>query len=173
MKSLRLLGYIGVSVVVISTLTGSFYKSPSEDPVAAAVGIGFLCLAASMAVFFWRRPGSVGALVLLWCAALTLVGVQMSGGFHGPGMIAYPLLLLWMALPSVAGPAAIAGLCVGLCEVLSFLIRSGGGLSGVVSRLLPSLAVLVPLTVFGIVAEWLTERESVLGGARRGLPEGP
>ncbi len=167
MRFLRTAGYSMLVAVFLVLASGRFLN---RGPDASAypwilAGTGVVLLAAAGAVLVHSRTGDAGRRVLLYgiCAGM-IAGVQLTGGYQSFLYFTYMVFLMWVSMSSSGGSATEFGLVIGFTEFIALLnssIWTGDG--SVITRLLPLLlpalrSLLVPF-IFGLVSEWLSERE--------------
>lgn len=147
--------------------SGRFLYTPSaEDMFPTLFAAGLLFVSAAAAVFTQRNPQrSTDRIPVFWICTGVLVSVQMTGGGESILYSAYFLFLMWVSLPSIGGGAFEFGILIGFIEAFALLnstLWSGNGsfLPRLLPLLLPSLkSLLIPFS-FGLVADWLSERET-------------
>lgn len=142
-------------------------RPESQAPGPARMAGALALMAVSAAAAFASSKGAARA-GLSGSAAITavvLVSVQLAGGAGGVLFPAYFLLLLWMGLPRVRGPALETGLLLGFTEAASEVFTGGGGLGSLSERALPALRALLGIPLFAYLCEVLLEKP-VTGSAR-------
>jgi len=154
-------------VLVLVLASGSLlqFRASGPTPVILLSGAGFLLLSAALSMLVQRRKADSGNRIpLYWICIGLVISVQLTGGQNSFFYSVYLLFLLWVSLPSVAGTATEFGLIIGLIESFSILNSSiWAGDDSFISRLIPLLlpalkALLVPF-IFGLLSDWLLERE--------------
>lgn len=154
------------ALYVVSHLTFAVlavgYPASGTLPGTAA---GAVLLAATL-LFAWHlhvrdstpRPGLV-----LCVAAAASLSVRLLGGAFTPAVAVYPLLFIWMRMPTIEGPLYHAGIIVSVTGLLGHL-SPGWGTPFALLNLLPGglAAFAAPfLSMFG--ADLLLERHSRSG----------
>lgn len=119
MKTLTLLLYIVVLVMVIILFSGLLLPSPdSTDKFGVFVGaVLLLIFAAALPLFFWKEEHHPERIYIYLSCIMLLSAVQITGG--GIKSILFPvyfLFLMWVSLPSVKGPTVALGLGIGIIE---------------------------------------------------------
>jgi len=138
---------------------------------ATATGAVLLCATLLFAWHLHVRDSTPRSGVVLCVAAAASLSVRLLGGAFTPAVAVYPLLFLWMRMPTIEGPLYHAGIMVSVTELLGHL-SPGWGTPFAMLNLLPGglAAFAAPfLSMFG--ADLLLERHSRQGiqrpGARR------
>lgn len=165
MRTIRVLGFFAAIVVLASIAAGAFYNDPGTNSVASWIGYAIILLSASSILFFRKRTSQISLLHVSWVAIAVTAGVQLNGGYYGSAVIIYPLLLTWIAIPSVNGSSAITGFIVGVLEVVSLILRSGSGFEIFAADPVPLIKIPVILSGFGALVEWLLEKEFSVPGS--------
>lgn len=153
---------------VVSHLTFAIlavgYPGTGTLPGTAA---GAVLLVATL-FFAWHlhvRDSTPRSGVVLCVAAAASLSVRLLGGAFTPAVAVYPLLFLWMRMPTIEGPLYHAGILVSVTELLGHL-SPGWGTPYALLNLLPGglAAFAAPfLSMFG--ADLLLEHH-----ARPGVP---
>lgn len=179
MRVLRTAGYSAIVALFLVLASGRFLHTAAGPPgyAGSTLGSGLLLLSAALAVTVHRTwPGS-WARALVYCICVLLVlSVQLTGGYGG---FLYPsllLFLLWTSLPSIEGSATEMGLVIGFTQALALLnatVWSGQGsyVTRILPLLLPALRSLLVPFVFGLAADWLSEREFPQGTSAGPAPQ--
>jgi len=193
LRTLRTAGSFAIVALFLVLASGRLLHTEAGPPgyVGSTLGPGLLLLSAALAVAIQRnRPGSWARAINYCICVLLVLSVQLTGGFGG---FLYPSLLLflmWLSLPSIEGSATEMGLVIGFTQALALLnstIWSGQGtfVTRILPLLLPALRSLLVPFIFGLTADWLSEKEfpgEAVAGRRvekvgrephRGLPSSP
>ncbi len=130
---------------------------------------GAVLLAATL-LFAWHlhvrdstpRPG-----VVLCVVAAASLSVRLLGGAFTPAIAVYPLLFLWMRMPTIEGPLYHAGILVSVTELLGHLSPGWGTPFSLLNLLPGALAAFTApfLSMFG--ADLLLERHARPGVQRQ------
>lgn len=167
MRILRITGYTVLLVLFLVLASGRFRSigSYTDDPALLLLGTGLLLFSAALAQLTQKRIIQLqGRIVLYWICAGLLAGVQLTGSSQSIYYSVYLLFLMWISLPSNGGSATELGLVIGFTEAFSLLnasIWAGGEplISRLIPLLLPALKALLVPFLFGLVSDWLSERE--------------
>lgn len=163
---LRILSYL-----TFATLAAGYPRPGTLSGVTAGALImaGTVLLAAHLYV---RDSTPRGGTPLVTAAAAALA-VRLLGGPFTPAVAVYPILFLWMKVPSIEGPIYQAGLLVSLAELFGHL-SPGWGSAVVLINLLPGGLAAFSAPFLGMLgADLLMERRSPHGPSGTGAPGVP
>ena len=168
MRIIRIAGFSVLVAVVLIIASGRLLHSSSSegDLTFILIAAGIFLLSAALAVTTQKKSRkSSNRLVIYWICAGIMISVQLTGGSSGLFYSGYLLFLMWVSLPSTEAEATELGLLIGFVEAFALLnasIWSGEGslLTKIIPLLLPALKALLVPFVFGLVADWLAERET-------------
>ena len=173
MRILRIAGFSVLVAVVLVLASGRLLHSSSSegDLTFALIAAGIFLLSAALAVTTQkksRKPSD--RFVIYWVCAGIMISVHLTGGGSSFFYSGYLLFLMWVSLPSTGAEATELGLLIGFVEAFALLnasIWSGEGslLTKLIPLLLPALKALLVPFLFGLVADWLAEREIFLNKA--------
>lgn len=158
-----------VAVILIIASGRLLHSSSSEGDLSfVLIAAGIFLVSAALAVTTQkksRKPSD--RLIIYWVCAGIMISVQLTGGSSSLFYSGYLLFLMWVSLPSTGSEATELGLLIGSVEALALLnvsIWSGEGalLTKLIPLLLPALKALLVPFLFGLVADWLAERELFL-----------
>ncbi len=182
LRILRIAGYTALMALFLVLASGRFRSTdtPLHDPVILLLGTALLLFSASLAMLVQKKvTGTDKRIILYWICAGLIVSVQLTGGSGSIFYSAYLLFLMWVSLPAIAGGATELGLVIGFTEAFSLLNASlwvGGNsfISRLMPLLLPALKELLIPFVFGLISDWLMEKEffSEPGFAARRVQKG-
>lgn len=168
MSTLRTAGYSLLLALFLVLASGRLlYGESGGGPghTRILLGAGFLLLSAALAIPVHRKLASSYGKLLTYaiCAGLVL-GVQLTGGPGSVLYFSYMVFLMWASLPSIEGSATELGLVIGLTGALAILNSSlwaenGSFITRLIPLLLPALRALLVPFLFGLAADWLSERE--------------
>ena len=173
LRTLRIAGFSVLMAVVLIIASGRLLHSRSSEGDLAFVLIaaGIFLLSAALAVNTQKKSRkSSNRLIIYWVCAGIMISVQLTGGSSSLFYFGYLLFLMWVSLPSTGAEATELGLLIGFVEAFALLnasIWSGEGalLTKLIPLLLPALKALLVPFLFGLVADWLAERELFLNEA--------
>ncbi len=167
---MRIAGFsVLVAVILIIASGRLLHSSSSEGDLSfVLIAAGIFLVSAALAVTTQkksRKPSD--RLIIYWVCAGIMISVQLTGGSSSLFYSGYLLFLMWVSLPSTGSEATELGLLIGSVEALALLnvsIWSGEGalLTKLIPLLLPALKALLVPFLFGLVADWLAERELFL-----------
>lgn len=168
MRIIRIAGFSVLVAVVLIIASGRLLHSSSSegDLTFILIAAGIFLLSAALAVTTQKKSRkSSNRLVIYWICAGIMISVQLTGGSSSLFYSGYLLFLMWVSLPSTEAEATELGLLIGFAEAFALLnasIWSGEGslLTKIIPLLLPALKALLVPFVFGLVADWLAERET-------------
>jgi diguanylate cyclase (GGDEF)-like protein len=162
LRPLRVSAYLAAVICVLILLSGAA-RDAGSGPLPVLVAAGLLSASVVLALLLSRTSRAGDRLAAVWLSILVVAGVQILGGAGGPAFPVYFLLLTWMAMPGIRGPAMETGFGIGVVEALSMLVGGSGLLRGsfeaeaLMENLLPALGAFLPPALFGAAAEWMVE----------------
>ncbi len=170
LRILRIAGFSVLVAVVLILASGRLLHSSSSegDLTFVLIAAGIFLLSAALAVTTQNKSRkSSDRLIIYWVSAGIMISVQLTGGSSSLLYSGYLLFLMWVSLPSTGAEATELGLLIGFVEAFALLnasIWSGEGalLTNLIPLLLPALKALLVPFLFGLVADWLAERELFL-----------
>ncbi|MFO8184394.1 MAG: diguanylate cyclase [Candidatus Aegiribacteria sp.] len=174
MRTLRTAGYSLLIALFLFLASGRLLHGDTGVPghTRILLATGFLLLSAALAIPVHRKLAASYGRMLTYaiCAGLVL-GVQLTGGPDSFLYFSYMVFLMWVSLPSMGRSATELGLVIGLTGALALLNSSlwtenGSFITRLIPLLLPALRALLLPFLFGLAADWLSERE--LGPAEAG-----
>lgn len=167
MRTLRTAGYSLLIALFLFLASGRLLYGDSVAPghTRILLGTGFLLLSAALAILLHRKLAASYCRMLTYaiCAGLVL-GVQLTGGPESVLYFSYMIFLMWASLPSIEGSSTELGLVIGLTGALALLnsslwVENGSFITRLIPLLLPALRTLLVPFLFGLAADWLSERE--------------
>lgn len=167
MRTLRTAGFFLLLALFLVLASGRLLYGYSGEPgyTRILLGTGFLLLSAALAILVHRNLAKSHHRMLTYtiCAGLVL-GVQLTGGPGSVLYFSYMVYLMWASLPSMGRSATELGLVMGLTGALALLNSSlwaenGSFITRLIPLLLPALKALLVPFLFGLAADWLSERE--------------
>jgi diguanylate cyclase (GGDEF)-like protein len=165
LRSLRVSAYFVAVICALVLVTGTLL-APGSGPMPVLIAVGLLAASFVAGLLLMLRNREVDRLAIVWLSLAVATGVQLLGGAWSPVFPVYFLLLTWMALPPVSGPATETGWAIGVVEALSLLTSRSGILHGgfdaevLIGTLLPALSAFLAPALYGIAVEWIAEKSS-------------
>ncbi len=167
MRVIRTTVYSLLVALFLVLASGRFLYLWGEQPGYACIllGTGLFLMSAAGALLVYKNAAWTHGRVTVYliCAGLILA-VQLTGGFGSFLYFSYLLFIMWISLPSMGGSATELGLVIGFTGAMALLNSSiWAGEGSLITRLMPLLlpalrSLLVPF-LFGLAADWLSERE--------------
>lgn len=146
-------------------------NSSEDDLTFVLIAAGIFLLSAALAVTSQKKSRrSSDRLIIYWVCVGIMISVQFTGGSSSLFYSGYLLFLMWVSLSPTGVEATELGLLIGFVEAFALLnasIWSGEGslLTKLIPLLLPALKALLVPFLFGLVADWLAEKELFLNEA--------
>lgn len=167
LRILRIAGYTVLLALFLVLASGRFRSigTSPHDPVILLFGMALLMFSASLAMLVQKKvTGTDKKFILYWICAGLILSIQLTGGSSSIFYSAYLLFLMWVSLPATAGGATELGLVIGFTEAFSLLNASlwtsgDSFISRLMPLLLPALKVLLVPFIFGLISDWLMEKE--------------